>query len=485
MYHRRMIKKIIKKEKYTIIIFIILSIILLSAPLISRFINKDPVIIGDTPYYNLRIAKEIADKKDISYDQLSYAGRNYIFDPYHYFLSFIYKIFGIFFFLPFVLGIFSIIIFYYLIKKLELNPLKYFLIMLTLVLSPIFIYTFTVLNKHSLVIFLMLLGFLLFTDKRKTLSLFSIIIFAIIPFFNTIATFIVILLLLCYSLYKKKNKIKFYITLILLLSLTIIQKLIIYLKYGLQEKITFLSANYLQKLLSDLGSLTGLSFFNIILIIVGIIVTWKYKKKLWLIYLTILILLVTLSSFNYSNIYLKFITTIFAGIGLYKLISMKWKLKFIRDLSIFIVILGLIFSTTSYTNRLVKSLPDKEIKESLQYLDVYSDPEEIILSHYSRGFWIEYFASRAAFMDSMFKYSLSPNERYYDSTAIFYGSNLEDTKKLLDKYNINYIYIDKEMKQGLIWSKEKQGLLFLFRNNETFKNIYNNAGIEIWQYKQD
>jgi len=238
-------------------------------------------------------------------------------------------------------------------------------------------------------------------------------------------------------------------------------------------------------LLSDLGSFAGLSLFTIILTIIGLIATWEYKKKLWPIYLSILILLVSLAHFSYSNIYLKVVITVFTGIGFYKLISMEWKLKFIRDLSIFIVILGLIFSTTSYTSRLVNSLPDKNIKEGLQFLGVYSDPEEIVLSHYSRGFWIEYYSNRASPIDLFFTYAPSPNERYTDINAVFYGVNLEDTKALLNKYNITYIYVDNEMKKGLVWDKEKQGLLFLFRNNETFKNIYDKDGIEIWQYKNE
>ncbi len=482
-----MIKKIINNEKKICILFLIVALLVLSIPLIFRLINKNPIITGEEPYYHLRIAKEIAEKKKIDYDPLSYAGRNYVFDPYDYFLAFTYNLFGnkIFIITPLILAFFSVILFFFIIKKLGLNLMTCFLIMLALTFSPIFIYTFTVLNKHSLVISLMLLGFLFFIDRRILLNVFSIIIFSTIPIFNTIASLIVILLVLSYSLYTKKKKKQVYAALIFVLLVNLLYYLIIYLKYGFPERVTFVSVNYLQILLSDLGSFTGLSLFTIMLTIIGLIATWEYKKKLWPIYSTILILLVSLAHFSYSNIYLKFVITIFTGIGFYKIISMEWKLKFIRDLSIFIVILGLIFSTTSHIHRLVNALPDKNIKESLQFLGVYSDPEEIVLSHYSRGFWIEYYANRASIIDSFFTYAPSPNERYKDINAIFYGVNLEDTKELLNKYNVNYIYIDNEMKKGIVWKKEKQGLLFLFRNNETFKNIYDKDGIEIWQYKKE
>ena len=88
-------------------------------------------------------------------------------------------------------------------------------------------------------------------------------------------------------------------------------------------------------------------------------------------------------------------------------------------------------------------------------------------------------------MDSLFRYAPEPNERFRDVNAVFYGVNLENTKALLDKYSINYIWIDNSMKHSLVWKNKRKGLLFLFRNSETFKNIYNKAGIEIWEYKKD
>ena len=39
------------------------------------------------------------------------------------------------------------------------------------------------------------------------------------------------------------------------------------------------------------------------------------------------------------------------------------------------------------------------------------------------------------------------------------------------------------MKQKEPWTEAEQGLLFLFRNSETFKKEYSKDGIEIWRYK--
>ena len=85
-------------------------------------------------------------------------------------------------------------------------------------------------------------------------------------------------------------------------------------------------------------------------------------------------------------------------------------------------------------------------------------------------------------MDEMFVYAPDLEERFNDTNTIFYSRSLEQTTSLLDKYNVKYIWIDKKMNSGLVWTKKDQGLLFLFRNKETFKNIYSYSEIEIWEY---
>ena len=57
-----MIKKIIK-EKKVFIIFLIVAILVPSITLILRFINHDSIIIGEQPYYHLRIAKELLETR--------------------------------------------------------------------------------------------------------------------------------------------------------------------------------------------------------------------------------------------------------------------------------------------------------------------------------------------------------------------------------------------------------------------------------------
>jgi len=55
------------------------------------------------------------------------------------------------------------------------------------------------------------------------------------------------------------------------------------------------------------------------------------------------------------------------------------------------------------------------------------------------------------------------------------------TFTLLRSYNIRYIWITPEMRSGLVWNKDDEGLLFLLKNSETFKKVYSTYGYEIWE----
>ena len=55
---------------------------------------------------------------------------------------------------------------------------------------------------------------------------------------------------------------------------------------------------------------------------------------------------------------------------------------------------------------------------------------------------------------------------------------------IFSEFKISYILITPEMKNGLVWSRNNEGLLYLLKNNpDVFKMIYNNEGVEIWRIR--
>ncbi len=480
-------------EKNTLACVILAAVIVLLIPHLIRFLFYNNIMIGDEPYYHATIAKQIIEQKSLIQNQ------NYIFNPYHLVLASA----GYFIvvdlaskLIPFLLGLFSVLIFYLILKEFKMSIEERLFVLLILIVSPAFIYLSVISNTHSIPVFLTLLGIYLLFKKNIFLTIISLLAFAAAIPFGMFNALLVITIILAYLVEEKqKEKIpskskkpsfsfKSKKAAVFLFILFIISALCFPLYF--QQKTRILPAeNMLQSSVSDFGALVGISVFNILLAIMGFVLMWRKKKEHSFIFLLLLIIII--SSFYAKNVivYTAFVFSVFAGYAFVKIRDMDWEIKIIKNLTILLITCGLIFSTVSYLNRISNMQPDKEVINSLEWLKHYSQQDEIVFSHYSKGFWINSVAERPVVTDKMLEYYSDAEERFNDSLEIFYSRNLKNTKSFLTKYNISYIWIDNEMKQGLVWEKKQQGLLFLFRNNETFKNIYNNQGIEIWEIKKE
>ena len=475
--------------KNTLVYVILAAVIVLLIPHLVRFLFYNNIMIGDEPYYHATIAKQIIEQKSLIHNP------DYVFNPYHLVLASAGYFIGVELaskLIPFLLGLLSVLIFYLILKEFKMSIEERLFVLLILIVSPAFIYLSVISNTHSVPVFLTLLGMYLLFKKNIFLTILSLLAFAAAIPFGIFNALLVITIILAYLVEEKqKEKIpskskkpsfsfKSKKAAVFLFVLFIISVLCFPLYF--QQKTKVLPAeNMLQSSISDFGALIGISVFNILLAIMGFVLMWKKKKEHSFIFLLLLIIII--SSFYAKNIiiYLAFVFSVFAGYTFVKIRDMDWEIKIIKNLTILLIICGLIFSTVSYLNRISNMQPDKEIIKSLDWLKHYSEPDEIVFSHYSKGFWVNAIAERPAVTDKMLEYYPYAKERFNDSLEIFYSRNLKNTRVLLNKYNISYIWIDNEMKQGLVWEKKQQGLLFLFRNNETFKNIYNNQGIEIWE----
>jgi hypothetical protein len=351
--------------------------------------------------------------------------------------------------------------------------------------SPIFIFTFATSSQYSIIIFLNLLGFYFYMRKGNLFLWLSIIVFYLIPFFNLFNALITLILLFVYTIYSKMGLRRFYFISVGIVLRTVIYHFSVFYRYGLPSKVPFTISNILPSSISDLGGLVSFSFFTLLLAGVGLIVTWKRKKEFYFIY-PFMLLLFIISFFlgDYANIYQNFIICILAGYGFYNLWHRKWSLKVMKNLTLLVIVCGIIFSTTAYLSRISYSQPNSDVLESLVWLRDNSDSGAVVLSHPNNGFWIEAIAKRHVVLDGSFDYISSLDEKVDDTNEIFASRNLQRTSDLLNKYNISYIWVNDEMKNGLVWSKGDEGLLFLLKNSENFKKLKSYNGIDIWEFRR-
>jgi hypothetical protein len=232
------------------------------------------------------------------------------------------------------------------------------------------------------------------------------------------------------------------------------------------------------------GATIGFSLFILILAVIGIFSTWKNKKNYYSMYIIMLLLIIMAIFFSpLMKIPLVFFISFFASIGFFYLLHISWSFKIIGRLTITAVIFGIILSSVLYASHLVRLEPQKETVAALLWLNENSKEDAIVLSDYNNGIYIKYFADRKTVMDYDFEYLPNAEELYNDTLMLFKTRDYKEAMELLNKYSVDYIIIDPDMKPLLYSGNNLKGLLFLLESIEDFKKIYSQSGIEIWSVK--
>lgn len=500
------------KQKYTksnvnkliFVGIIILGIILLtSIQFIRSNFKHNPSFIGYDSYFNYRILK-IAQTGDIPLqDNLSFGGRPFSYNlAWPHTLIFISNTFHlnldkIFYILPIIFGILSLILFWLIIKKIFTKTNIANASSLILVLSPPYLFFFSTNTSFSLIFFISLLSIYLLTFKNKFLFVLSFLLASLISAYSIIASIFFGILLLVYIIMFNREKIKLYF-IYLALNFLVIYFIInnIFSKYGSLEMLKFDFLNELFKfsyrsLLSDFGGKIGLSIFSIFLLFIGIYVLWQQNKyKYFLVYFGIFLIIILAMYFDFILFYVSIVIALIGSLGLTKLIERKWESDFIKTLSIFIVISGVVFSGLSFINELSSSEPTSIEIQALNFLKIKSSPGDTIFGYYNQGFLFN-FIDRKNIMDANIIYSNNPVKRFNDFQEIMNSNNPDNVINLLNEYSIDYIWIDQDLVEKY-YDNQQIKFLFQLKYDKRFEQIlrlksFENGKlteIDIWRYKK-
>lgn len=464
---KRFLNNFIKKERNVIIYILLLSLLVFSIVPIVRTFYHDGILVGDVSYYNARMGNYL--KSDPFLDQDPLTGKSYSFQPYHFILGMASAFMGMQWasiLVPLFLGIISSLLLFKILERFHINKLTIFLTITFWIISPISIFVFSTSSTYSLAIFTFLLAFFLFTREKKIYHFLSGISFALLSFFSTPSLLFTIVVLYAYSIFKKEESKKAFLFIFFVIVMAFLNT---------QINLDMFTPISIENIISDFGALQGISVFVLILTSIGLYVEWRVNK--YIIPNLLFLLLLTLTLFLQPILlYLNIVFALCTAYALTAFIVMKWKLKPLKSLTILIVVLSLLFSTISFTNRLAEESPDRYIIESLQFLNKNSEEKSNILSSSKNYYWIQTVSNRNPILSLE-----SDNHLKNQTNVLFQTRNLNRAKELLKNLDIDYIYITPEMKTSSPWKKDDQGLLFLFRNDETFENIYEENNIEIWK----
>lgn len=433
-------------RKYAFII--ILALIMLALPYHLRYFSGNHTFAGDESYYHSKIIQTIAEDLTI----------NSFITPYYLLSAGVYKIIGNYAFaiVPIIFALLSLLLFYLLLKKLKIEEQTQLWTLLVFVLSPAFISLGFYNTPFAFELSLVLLGLLILYTKKPIYSIVPFIIASAGSFSGAIAS------IFCVAYYALNDKTKnFKIALIGVAPLFCAVLINYHLPFTFFKNTT----DYF----SDLGGIFGIGTFTAILILISAIILWPKKE-----YMQFILVSTFLSAAVACPSLLPFIlpiTSILAGYSLSYLFKRKWELNSLRTLTLFVIFLGLLFSAISYSTTHSKDNPSQEIINALQSVE----PGTIITA--------KEYSNWANIKHQTLLHQIVPvqEQQQNDANAILYSNDLEKTKKLLQKYQVNYILITQEMKQGLVWEEENFGLAFLVNNNETFKRIPTDNSIELYR----
>lgn len=222
--------------------------------------------------------------------------------------------------------------------------------------------------------------------------------------------------------------------------------------------------------LVELGGLNAYGLFTLIASVVGLATLWENKARNYYITLAVLALIVLSFFFPTLMLFGSLAVAVAAGIGIARLRRQKWTYPLIRTLTLVLFLCGALFAAISAIFLIADSPPDAGLASGLSEVR-FAMPQGNILTHPSYAPWVEHWTGQPV--------PQLPDDIY---ESLWTSRNLESTTRTLDQYAITSIIITPEMKQGLVWSGDEEGLLFLLSHSTKFKRVPSASTVEVWAY---
>lgn len=418
---------------------------------------------SDESYFNLRLTENIIEtKKPLTYDELSYSGRNLIYpQAFNYFLALFWFVPEYEKIIPAILSSLIVIIIYFISKKITNDVKASLFSSLLSAFIPIEIRTnVNQISIYSLVIPVLLLMILalLNLDNKKYFILFIILSF-LLPLIHPISILFTLSLLFYLILIDtesinlnkaKKEAIMFSFFLVLLINFFMYKEAL--LRYGTniiwQNIPSILFNEYFKTFdMLEIIYLLGIIplFFGVIGIYLGLFKRKDNSIILLSSFILVALLLISLKLINLKISILfislplliassKALSSLYSYIDLTKF--SKFKKYFDFSLIILIILLSILPSILIAT-----SLPNynQEIK-TFKWLDQNTAQNSVILAGYDLGNILTYFSNRKNVADDNFLLAPNVEERLGDIDNIYRTVFEVKGLELIKKYNIKYIY---------------------------------------------
>ncbi len=266
--------------------------------------------------------------------------------------------------------------------------------------------------------------------------------------------------------------------------------------------IYFVITNYFSDLLarinieavSALGYLKWMGGAHIVFAVIGIILLHKTKDKLklFLIVWAALLLGIGSFSFRFRDPYAAIPISLLAGYAVinYVIPECKKKGNVLKYVLSFIVIFAVLQALA--TSLYIVEHPSPEEIEALNWIKGNTPQDSIILTWKEEGYYIMGMTERKDILtwkkiyQGFFEEPPSVDEAkgaYIDMFVMFRSANMDWMLKLMDGYDVDYIYIDARMRSEL--DALKYGLVDHLSYDTHFEPVFANDMAEIYEYNPE
>jgi hypothetical protein len=139
------------------------------------------------------------------------------------------------------------------------------------------------------------------------------------------------------------------------------------------------------------------------------------------------------------------------------------------------VIAGFALSSVMGMHLVAEMHPTQDIVKGLHVLSGISPG--LTLSHPSYGSAIAIIGQHKVFADELDGPNVSEAV-----DQMLQSFRLTNATVLLDAEGIDYIFITKDMREGLVWNRTDPGLLLLIQHKQYFSSLYRDSHVEILAY---
>ncbi|MFO7710758.1 MAG: hypothetical protein R6V53_03275 [Candidatus Woesearchaeota archaeon] len=312
------------------------------------------------------------------------------------------------------------------------------------VMSPA--YTFMILQPSAPTFALLFLLIAWFLHPYSWISFIFFLVIPIIDFYSGIIAFI---LYFPFAKYHRKN---------IWLSLIMIVSFIPYLYHKFKIYDTSFG-------ITDMGAELGLGLFLLLLAFIGLAHLWRHKRKYWYLFLSLVLVFIVILFDSFNHIFLMLALSVIGAYGFLAIFRRNWALGDIKQVSVFLITLGLLFSMVAYIDKESEAFPTPDMKRS--YASIEGTPGKV-LSASSYATWTRYFSGKEPVYDH------GANE------SILHTRSLSTAQEFLDENKVSHVWVHPKMLSGEVWDAEDEGLLFVL-SSEEFEKIYDEE-IMIWSF---